>query len=573
MPSFTGTLIEDDAPQAPRPMFGGTLVEESPALVAAQPAQAQAAPSRSWGDLATDVGRSALSGLDKGVAGIAGAPADAARGISWAKDYLDARMTGQNADQLAAQRDAKAPVSRTTLENYGGDAFHQGSGLAYDPQTTAGKYADTVASFVPGALLGPGSVMRRFALGAGVPGLASEAAGQATAGSAAEPFVRAAAAIASPIAASRAITPITTSAGRIPLTNTLEAEGIPLSAGQRTGSMPLQWMESTLSDVPFAGSGAGHLMEAQKQGLNRAVARRFGEDADLLTPDVMRGAAKRIGGVFDDVQSRNSLQYDAQMGNDIANTIDRYGKKLTPLQKGMFGDLIDDVRNQTIAGGGSIPGDVYQQARSDLTKLAQGAKTTDPLYADSVKGLRNAMDSAFERSVAGTPDAGALGEARRQYAAMKTAEKAVGGAGVSAAEGNVSPNMLRSAVAGQDKAAYVRGQGDMTDLARAATAIAPLPNSGTAPRSMAQHALTVLGSAGAGAMMGVPNETALLAAAAGLGAPALAGRALMSAPMQAYLGNRLLTNRDGLLSQVARGGQGFEDSRGADPLQLRVRSR
>jgi hypothetical protein len=542
-----------------------------------QPAPAQAAApaaaSRSWGDVAADVGRSALSGLDKGVAGVAGFPADMAGLVIAGKDYADARLSGRDPSAVTAERNASALVQPSTIAQYGSDAAHRGSGLAYEPQTTGGKYAESVASFVPGAALGPGSMMRRFALGAGIPGLASEAAGEATAGTAIEPFARAGAAIASPIAASRAITPISTSAARIPLTNTLEAEGIPLSAGQRTGSMPLQWMESTLSDVPFAGAGAGKLMEAQKQGLNRAVARRFGEDADLLTPDVMRSAAKRIGGVFDDVQNRNSLQYDAQMGNDIANTIDRYGKKLTPLQKGMFGDLIDDVRNQTIAGGGSIPGDVYQQARSDLTKLAQGAKGTDPLYSDSVKGLRNAMDSAFERSVAGTPDAGALGEARRQYAAMKTAEKAVGGAGVSAAEGNVSPNMLRSAVASQDKAAYVRGQGDMTDLARAATAIAPLPNSGTAPRSMAQHALTVLGSAGAGAMMGVPNETALLAAAAGLGAPALAGRALMSSPMQAYLGNRVLNDRDGLMGQFVRGVQGVENSRGADPLQLRVRSR
>lgn len=533
-------------------------------------------PAMSLTDRATDLGRSALSGLDKGMAGIAGLPADAARGISWLKDYADAKVTGGNQADIARTRDASAPVPRAALEPYGSDALHQGSGLAYEPQTIAGKYADTVASFAPGALLGPGSVMRRFMLGAGVPGAASEAAGQLTAGTAAEPFARVGAALAAPTIAARAITPVATSASHIPLTNILEAEGVPLTAGQRTGNKPLQYMESVLSETPFAGGGAERAMEAQRQGLNAAVARRFGESADMLTPDVMQGAAKRIGGVFDEVQNRNSLQYDAQMGNDIANVIDRYGKKFTSQQRDTFGNLVQDIRDQTIAGGGSIPGDVYQQARSDMTKLAQGAKLTDPLYSDSVKGLRNAMDSAFERSIAGTDDAGRLGEARRQYAAMKAAEKAVGGAGVTAAEGNVSPNLLRSAVANQDKAAYVRGQGDMADLARAATAVAPLPNSGTSPRATAVSLLTGLSGLGSGAMLGGMSPGAVAAAAGGALVPAAVSRAIMSPLGQAYLGNRLINPEiGGLLASPApglRAVQGYEDSR-ADPLQVRVRAK
>lgn len=532
-----------------------------------------AAPSRSWGDVAADVGRSALSGLDKGVAGIAGFPADLAGLAIQGSDRLEAYRAGVPYEQMKAQRDANALVSPETVARYGSDAFHQGSGMAYDPKTTEGKYAESVASFAPGAALGPGSMMRRFLLGAGVPGAASEAAGQATAGTAYEPVARAAAAIASPIAASRAITPITTRPSRIPLTDTLEAEGIPLTAGQRTGNAPLQWMESMLSEAPLSGGGAAHAMEAQRHGLNRAVARRFGEDADLLTPDVMQGAARRIGGQFDDITARNGVQVDPQLAQDMRDAATRYGMKLPSQQRETFANLFDDIRQQMVAGNGTIPGPIYQQARSDMTKIVQGARNTDPLYAQSVGGLRNALDGAFERSVAGTADAGALGEARRQYAAMKTAEKAVGGAGATAAEGNVSPNLLRQAVANQDKAAYVRGQGDLTDLARAATAIAPLPNSGTNPRNMAAGLITALGSVGTGLALNAPNEQAALMGLGGLVAPALAGRAVMSAPVQAYLGNRVLSQRDGLGAQALRALQGYEDSRGADPLQLRVRSR
>lgn len=536
------------------------------------PAPAQAAAStRSWSDTAADVGRSVLSGLDAGVAGIAGFPADAARGISWAKDYADAKLSGRDQDALAAERDAKAPIPRGALEPWGSGAAHQGSPLNYKPETTGGQYAESVASFAPGALMGPGSLLRRFALGAGVPGLASEGAGELTSGTAAEPYARIAAALASPALASRAITPLGVPAARAPLVATLEREGVPLTAGQRTGSAPLQWMESTLAEAPFAGGGATRAMEAQRQGLNRAVARRFGEDADTLTPDVMDRAARRIGDTFEGVSSRNPLQFDAQMGQDIADTIARYGRKLPSQTREAFGNTVQDIRDQVIAGGGAIPGQTYQQARSDLTKIAQGARQSDPAYSSAMGGLRDALDGAFERSVAGTADAGALGQARREYANMKLAERALSGAGVTAAEGNVSPAGLRSAVAAQDRAAYVRGQGDTADLARAATAIEPLKNSGTNPRNMAHHALTVLGSAGAGMAMGVPNETALMAAAAGLMGPAVGGRVLMSPVAQRYLGNDIINAAGGgPIAPLLRAWQGYEDSQAA-PLQLRGR--
>ena len=568
-PRFSGTPVEGDASQPRGPRFSGTPLgsDQGPASLGTKPD----AP-RTWGDTATDIGRSVLSGLDAGVAGIAGAPADAARGISWAKDRLDARLTGQDADQLGAARDASAPIPRSMLANYGGDAFHQGSGLAYAPETTGGRYAETIASFVPGAALGPGSLMRRFLLGAGLPGAASEAAGQATAGTAAEPYARVAAALAAPAAAARAITPIGVPGARAPLVATLDREGVPISAGQWTGNSALQNIEAVLSDVPGAGGGARQITEQTQRGLNRAVAQRFGEDADLLTPDVMQRAADRIGGVFADVAGRRSLQYDAQMGQDVANMAARYGRKLPSQQRDTLGNLIQDIRDQVVAGGGQIPGPTYQQARSDLSKIAQGARQSDPLYSQSAGGLRDALDGAFERSVAGTADAGALGEARRQYGAMKTAEQAMNVPGVVAAEGHISPDALRSAVARRDPAAYARGEGDMADLARAVTAVRPLPNSGTAPRLMANSVVHSLGAMGDGLLAGAPGATVAGTGAAAFVLPALAGRAITSRPVQAYLGNDLIRGGGGLPAAGSRALQAYEDA-DVDPLMLRVHPR
>ena len=64
----------------------------------------------------------------------------------------------------------------------------------YQPQTTAGRYANTIGSFLPGALATPaegpmGVVGNAIKFGV-IPGAASEAAGEATAGTGIEPWAR-----------------------------------------------------------------------------------------------------------------------------------------------------------------------------------------------------------------------------------------------------------------------------------------------------------------------------------------------------------------------------------------------
>lgn len=147
------------------------------------------------GRYAEDVGRSVVSGLDKGVAGLAGLPADIAGWIANGADYVTSRVTGRPQEEIAQEADARALIPRSALEPYTGAALHKNSGLAYDPQTTAGKYAETAASFVPAAVLGPGSAARNAVTWGVIPGLASETAGQATQGTGLEPYARVGAAI------------------------------------------------------------------------------------------------------------------------------------------------------------------------------------------------------------------------------------------------------------------------------------------------------------------------------------------------------------------------------------------
>lgn len=71
------------------------------------------------------------------------------------------------------------------------------------PKTAVGKYAGSIGEFAPGALLVPGGSVAKNALNYAVlPGVASEAAGQATEGTAWEPYARLAGGVAGPLAPS-----------------------------------------------------------------------------------------------------------------------------------------------------------------------------------------------------------------------------------------------------------------------------------------------------------------------------------------------------------------------------------
>lgn len=144
-----------------------------------------------------DMTKSAGIGLVKGTIGLLGLPADAGSlgargmraiqsGVEWAlpstatpPDASGETLTGVH---LPGSADIRKGVEEVT-------------GPLYEPKTRPGRYMQTAAEFVPGALAGPGGVIGNVAKFAVVPGIASEVAGEATHGTGYEPYARAAAAI------------------------------------------------------------------------------------------------------------------------------------------------------------------------------------------------------------------------------------------------------------------------------------------------------------------------------------------------------------------------------------------
>jgi hypothetical protein len=328
----------------------------------------------------------------------------------------------------------------------------------------------------------------------------------------------------------------------------LAGEGVPLTAGQRTGSKGLRYAESELG-----GGKVADLMDQQAEAFTDAAMRRAG-GSGRATSDNMAAMADRLGQGFDDISARNSLRVDPGVVNDMNATAQEYARLLPSQQKSIFVEMGNDIADRFKSGGGSMSGKDYQAIRSRLSRMAKSYKGSDPEFSSALRGLRNALDSGMERSI-NPADAGAWGELRRQYGNMKTLENAIGGAGgEDAAMGLISPARLRMAASSGNRGGYARGQGDFAELAKAGQAVmSPLPNSGTAARTAVRN----LGSpmlAGGGALAGgIPGLVA------GLAAPTLAGKALMSAPVQRYLANQAVSGtsnpvREAIIAALLRGG-------------------
>lgn len=88
---------------------------------------------------------------------------------------LGVRTYQEAKDLLGYEVDEKTPVLQSTVGQALREAF---PAEQYDPQTTAGEYAQTVAEFLPSAVVGGPAGIARRAVVAGTAGAGSEAAGQ-----------------------------------------------------------------------------------------------------------------------------------------------------------------------------------------------------------------------------------------------------------------------------------------------------------------------------------------------------------------------------------------------------------
>jgi hypothetical protein len=511
------------------------------------------------GAQALDIAKSLGSGLASGAAATVALPDTLASAAKGGIDYLAEnflpegaaegykKYVGSGAEQTRREALAKGPLPTLATPAQAAGALSE---ALPKPETVAGEYARTLGEFAPAALV-PGSMAQRITQVA-APALTSETAGQITKGTAAEPYARLAGAVGGALAPgmlARVVTPNPVSPERMKMVEALAKEGVDVTAGQKTGSRKLRYMESELG-----GGAAEDFAERQAEQFTNAALKRAG-GSGRATPETMRQIEGDLGAGFKDISARNTLRADQQMVDDINTTLREYMDVLPSEQKAIVGNLAKDIQDRVAANNGTIPGSMYQEIRSRMTKRVKNA-AKDPELSGAFRGLRDALDSAMDRSI-NPADAGAWAELRRKYGNFKTLENAAAGAGENAALGLISPAQLRAASSAGRRGDYAKGRGDLSELARSGEAIMrPLPDSGTSSRISARNlGASILSALGAGAGSTVGPAGAIAGALAGATVPAVAGRAMLSGPGRAYLGNQLLADvsprgRDALIAAL-----------------------
>jgi hypothetical protein len=480
-----------------------------------------------WG-AGQSFGTGAVQGFgDEIMAGVAAAKEALTGGLPYGRAYDQALSMYRGArDKYREESPWKAGLS----EAAGSLATAIPAGAAVMP-ARAGLAANAALGMAQGGVYG-------FAEGEGGVGerLASGATGAAIGGGLGAAVPAAAGAI------GRAITPVrsqlTPEAQR--LAGIAAQEGIDLTPAQISGSPALKTMESVFESLPMTGGPQQAIRDAQRQQFNRAVLKRAGIDADNAAPDVLQAAQTRLGGEFDRLASGNTVMADQGLLDDLARADASYRKNLPPDQQAIVGNYVNSLVDLMGQNGGAIDGTTYQTIRSQMTRRMRTA--TDPELRQALKDVRNSLDDAASRSIS-PDDAAAWDATRRQYANLKTIEKAMSNSQAGTAAGNIPPTALSGAVK-QGSSDFARGGGDLNELARVGTSFVrdSVPNSGTAQRMMMQNLMTGGVAGGAGYLGSDSPAAGAGAAALGFLGPRAIQAAYLSGTGGKYLGNRMVPN-------------------------------
>ena len=242
----------------------------------------------------------------------------------------------------------------------------------------------------------------------------------------------------------------------------LERAGVPLRAGDVTGSSTVRNFENAMRDYPFIGPRTRALKDEQDLAYTSAVLRRAGlpvpAEGTLVRatapgqPGTLAEQRTALDQVFNDITSRTRVNTNTPDFTNAINTNERqYLGKLPTEDNRIFGSVMDDIRGNAQNG---ISGREYQDLRTFIRQHADAARRegADSPTSHAFRSLGTALDRAFEGSVS-RQDAVALREAQRAWGNMRTLENAMAGAGERTAQGYVSPSSLKAAVRREPQAA------------------------------------------------------------------------------------------------------------------------
>jgi hypothetical protein len=472
------------------------------------------------GERAGELIRGAGTGFMRGSAQLAGLPGTIGDLLNTGAVRATNALLGTDLKTTREATGAPSVVSGQRIQ----DALASATGGAseYRAPGTAGKYAATIGEFLPGAISGPGTMLRYGV----VPGVASEAAGQATEGTAVEPYAR----VVAPIVASLLAGRPGAFAGddeAARMANVVERAGVRgVTAGQASGSQPLMRMEGMLQAT-----------DKQLADFTAATLKMLGSDKKVATPANLMNIEKTLVDQMDSAVSGVSVvpstANSASAVNVAKNYVDRVpAGQLTPRVRGIASEI-----NASSKAGKPVSLSQLKEWRSDIGRLTISPDAATREAAHSLRALLDEMTDDALIAAGRESDIAALAKAResyRNYIGVRDAASR-------SESGILSPQALnQSMIRAQGRESYATGRSTpMTDFTRSAAAtLRPAPTvSPGGVRSISEALPAALGAAGAGAAVGA-GLGPLAAIAGGVGgalAPAVGQIAMRSAPVQAML--------------------------------------
>jgi hypothetical protein len=334
-----------------------------------EPQHGEAQPS-----VLEDVINSAGTGLARGAAGLVGLPGDLFKWVNADLDWAHDKLTGTK------HPPTPMPDWLPTSENIRNVASDVTGVTLPEPKTQLGRYVETVGEFAPSALAGPGSLAGRLTKFAVAPGIASEAAGEATQGTPLEVPARLVASVA---------------AGGI-------AHGLsrPSTAAQALRQQLPKGMTET--DLSRASS---FMQMAQSKGVSltwpEALARVTKGRVDLT--DLQRWLEQSTGGkpAMSDFMAKRPGQTQAAMDAELGGMTNAAGDPVAAglRVQGQSNTALTRLRQRI----NSITQSLYK--RGGQAQVHPGVMTAmmkDPIFADALKNVR--ADPVYGRLVTGMPD-------------------------------------------------------------------------------------------------------------------------------------------------------------------------
>lgn len=260
----------------------------------------------------------------------------------------------------------------------------------------------------------------------------------------------------------------------------LKDAGVPLDLAQETGSKVMGWAKRLTSDNPFTGARNQAFEEAQNNAFTKSISKTMGEDAERITPEVLKNAKTRLGDNYDYLFDNNGVRVTRSFQKDLSELRDASEKVMPEGQKGIS-NIVNDILEKSKTNMGHLDGKQYQAIKQQLAAMEAQGGTAGHYAGELREKLFEGLSNTIEKL--GNPkDLELLKMTNKQYGNMKKIEDVA----LKDPDGHVSASKLYNSLTTKSKRnAFYQDDPELAKLATAGKSVLPekMPNSGTIARA------------------------------------------------------------------------------------------